>query len=105
MGEGVGFSEREYLVWYVLFIVFVPYAMLPLPLKWCMIAGIVSAACHLIVISIVKFQRTDSVSVHNKYLLVVFYINNRILCAAVNSMYTYVVQQSDIPLTRHFQFN
>ncbi len=36
--------------------------MLPLPLKWCMIAGIVSAACHLIVISIVKFQRTNSVS-------------------------------------------
>lgn len=63
VGEGVGFSEREYLVWYVLFIVFVPYAMLPLPLKWCMIAGIVSAACHLIVISIVKFQRLDSVSI------------------------------------------
>ncbi|XP_037049946.1 adenylyl cyclase 78C isoform X2 [Bradysia coprophila] len=60
IGEGVGFSDREYLVWYVLFIVFVPYAMLPLPLKWCMIAGIVSAACHLIVISIVKFQRTHS---------------------------------------------
>lgn len=51
----MGFAEREYLIWYVLFIIFVPYAMLPLPLKWCMIAGSVSAICHLIVTTINKF--------------------------------------------------
>lgn len=62
VGEGIGFAERDNLVWYVLFIIFVPYAMLPLPLKWCMIAGTVSAACHLVVISILKFQ-SDPVSV------------------------------------------
>lgn len=62
IGEGVGFSDRECLVWYMLFIIFVPYAMLPLPLKWCMIAGTVSATEHLIVISIVKVQK-NSVSI------------------------------------------
>ncbi|GAB0094916.1 Adenylate cyclase [Sergentomyia squamirostris] len=57
VGQGLGFAEREYLVWYVLFIIFVPYAMLPLPLKWCMIAGSVSAMCHLIVMTIEKFHK------------------------------------------------
>lgn len=60
VGEGLGFAQREYLVWYILFIIFVPYAMLPLPLKWCMTAGSVSAMCHLIVISVEKFK-TNSV--------------------------------------------
>lgn len=59
IGEGVGFDDRECIVWYMLFIIFVPYAMLPLPLKWCMIAGTVSAAAHLIVISIVKIQKNS----------------------------------------------
>lgn len=59
LGEGLGFAEREYLVWYVLFIILVPYSMLPLPLKWCMIAGTVTGTCHLIVISIVKFQKKN----------------------------------------------
>lgn len=57
VGEGLGFAERENLVWYVLFIIFVPYSMLPLPLKWCMIGGSLSAFSHLIVMIIVKFQR------------------------------------------------
>lgn len=57
VGEGVGFADREYLVWYILFVIFVPYAMLPLPLKWCVISGTISASCHLTVITIIKFQR------------------------------------------------
>lgn len=57
VGEGVGFADREYLVWYILFVIFVPYAMLPLPLKWCVITGTISASCHLTVITIIKFQR------------------------------------------------
>lgn len=65
VGEGLGFADRENLVWYVLFIIFVPYAMLPLPLKWCMIAGSVSALCHIIVISIIKLQK--------QYMLVSYY--------------------------------
>lgn len=56
IGEGVGFANREYLVWYTLFVIFVPYAMLPLPLKWCVVGGTITASCHLAVITIKKLQ-------------------------------------------------
>lgn len=48
VGHGFGFSNKPGLVWYVLFMLFVPYAMLPLPLKWCMLAGIFSSVGHTI---------------------------------------------------------
>lgn len=59
VGEGLGFAKREYLVWYILFIVFVPYAMLPLPLKWCLVCGSVCAISHLVVTSITKFRENE----------------------------------------------
>ncbi|XP_070498799.1 adenylyl cyclase 78C-like isoform X2 [Chironomus tepperi] len=58
VGEGIGFADREYLVWYILFILFVPYAMLPLPLKWCMIGGTLTATTHIIITTIAKLQAT-----------------------------------------------
>lgn len=85
IGEGLGFAEREYLIWYVLFIIFVPYAMLPLPLKWCMIAGSVSAICHLIVTTINKFlHETDTTCIVRQM------IANSLLYLAINfaGMYT-----------------
>lgn len=57
VGYGFGFTVKEDLVWYVLFTVFVPYAMLPLPLRWCMIAGCLSAVGHIIVISVELFDK------------------------------------------------
>ncbi|XP_055913036.1 adenylyl cyclase 78C isoform X2 [Eupeodes corollae] len=57
LGQGLGFTERENLVWYILFVIFVPYAMLPLPLKWCVVGGTISASCHLAVITLIKFQK------------------------------------------------
>jgi len=60
VGEGIGFAEREYLVWYILFTLFVPYAMLPLPLKWCMIGGTITAITHIIITTFAKFQMTQS---------------------------------------------
>lgn len=68
VGEGLGFTSREYLVWYVLFIVFVPYAMLPLPLRWCMAAGCVSALSHIAVTSAAKFhgREDDLVKIYSK---------------------------------------
>ncbi|XP_030372445.1 adenylyl cyclase 78C [Scaptodrosophila lebanonensis] len=56
IGKGVGFADREDLVWYILFVIFVPYAMLPLPLKWCVVGGTITASCHLAVITIFKVQ-------------------------------------------------
>ncbi|XP_062563434.1 adenylyl cyclase 78C [Armigeres subalbatus] len=85
IGEGLGFAEREYLIWYVLFIIFVPYAMLPLPLKWCMIAGSVSAICHLIVTTINKFlHESDTTCIVRQM------IANSLLYLAINfaGMYT-----------------
>lgn len=66
-GMGLGFSEKENeLVWYVLFIIFVPYAMLPLPLRWCMIFGCLSALCHIIILIV------DGVTKNVKYFLFLF---------------------------------
>jgi hypothetical protein len=58
LGDGVGFAEREYLVWYILFTLFVPYAMLPLPLKWCMVGGTITALSHIVNTAISKFRQT-----------------------------------------------
>lgn len=60
VGDGFGFSIKEDLVWYVLFIVFVPYAMLPLPLRWCMIAGCLSAVGHIIVIAVELYDKSTT---------------------------------------------
>ncbi|XP_065212348.1 adenylyl cyclase 78C-like isoform X3 [Planococcus citri] len=57
VGAGLGLSDQEYLVWYVLFIVFVTYAMLPLPLRCCIIAGCTTALVHITVTSFVKFNK------------------------------------------------
>ncbi|XP_058455823.1 adenylyl cyclase 78C [Malaya genurostris] len=85
IGDGMGFAEREYLIWYVLFIIFVPYAMLPLPLKWCMIAGSVTAICHLIVTTINKFLHENDTTCIVRQM-----IANSLLYLAINfaGMYT-----------------
>lgn len=56
VGASLGLCTQEYLVWYVLFIVFVTYAMLPLPLRCCIIAGCTTAFMHIIVTSVIKFD-------------------------------------------------
>ncbi|XP_063224161.1 adenylyl cyclase 78C [Bacillus rossius redtenbacheri] len=60
VGSGIGFTF-QYQVWYVLFIVFVTYAMLPLPLRWCMILGVATAVIHII-ISVVNMFINQMVS-------------------------------------------
>ncbi|KAJ8733696.1 hypothetical protein PYW07_014247 [Mythimna separata] len=46
--QGVGFQEPQNQVWYMLFIVFVPYAMFPLSLRWCIFLGTLSCLAHLV---------------------------------------------------------
>ncbi|EDV96903.1 GH16533, partial [Drosophila grimshawi] len=88
ISEGVGFENREYLVWYILFVIFVPYAMLPLPLKWCVVGGTVTASCHLAVITINKLQSKETTFDFNCVLFQI--IANFILYSAINvaGMYT-----------------
>lgn len=88
ISEGVGFENREYLVWYILFVIFVPYAMLPLPLKWCVVGGTITASCHLAVITINKLQDKETPLDPNCILFQI--IANFILYTAINvaGMYT-----------------
>nr|XP_023015323.1 adenylate cyclase type 8-like [Leptinotarsa decemlineata] len=60
LARGVGFGVKEDLVWYVLFTIFVPYAMLPLPLRWCMIAGAISSIGHICVITTEIYLKDDT---------------------------------------------
>ncbi|XP_047494955.1 adenylyl cyclase 78C-like [Penaeus chinensis] len=46
-------SGTENYMWYLLFIVFVTYSMLPLPLRWGMLAGSLTALIHLIITLII----------------------------------------------------
>ncbi|KAL7734736.1 hypothetical protein ACLKA6_011024 [Drosophila palustris] len=88
ISQGVGFETREYLVWYILFVIFVPYAMLPLPLKWCVVGGTITASCHLAVITINKLQDKEFPLDPNCILFQI--IANFILYTAINvaGMYT-----------------
>lgn len=47
-GQGIGFQTPQNQVWYMLFVVFVPYAMLPLSLVWCIVIGILSFLSHIL---------------------------------------------------------
>ncbi|XP_059488196.1 adenylyl cyclase 78C isoform X4 [Neocloeon triangulifer] len=49
LGQGLGFAPSAELVWYVLFIEFVTYAMLPLPLRWSVCAALITAVVHIII--------------------------------------------------------
>lgn len=48
LAESLGFATTTNLVWYVLFTIFAPYSMLPLPLMWCAIGGILTGLLHTI---------------------------------------------------------
>lgn len=52
LGQGLGFAPPAELVWYVLFIEFVTYAMLPLPLRWSVCAALLTAATHIVICSV-----------------------------------------------------
>lgn len=56
LGKCYGFSPPEYLVWYVLFIIFVTYSMLPLPLRWSITSGSVTSILHVIITMTVLLQ-------------------------------------------------
>jgi adenylate cyclase 8 len=91
VGDGIGFAEREYLVWYILFTLFVPYAMLPLPLKWCMIGGTITAITHITITTFLKIEKTkDDEAILDTPCVVRQMIANTLLYVAINfaGMYT-----------------
>ena len=78
-------------MWYVLFILFVPYAMLPLPLKWCMIGGTLTATTHIIITTIEKVKDSrKSTNYVDDVCIVKQMVANSLLYVAINfaGMYT-----------------
>lgn len=78
----IGFCQKPDIVWYILFMLFVPYAMLPLPLKWCMMAGTISSLIH-IVMTIIELIKNNEVS---KY-------HTSIICIPITSIYRFIAEQ------------
>ncbi|CAG9782710.1 unnamed protein product [Diatraea saccharalis] len=83
-GEGIGFQSPESQVWYMLFIVFVPYAMLPLSLGWCIVIGLLSSMSHVLATAIeinelINLNKISSRSCGRRLL-----VSNALLYSAVN---------------------
>jgi len=49
-------------MWYTLFVVYAPYAMLPLPLRWCVLAGYGTALTHMVMAGISLLRDSTYVS-------------------------------------------
>uniref|UniRef100_A0A8D8ZKP8 adenylate cyclase n=2 Tax=Cacopsylla melanoneura TaxID=428564 RepID=A0A8D8ZKP8_9HEMI len=76
ISHGIGLNNKEYLIWYILFIVFVTYAMLPLPLRWCFIGGCTTSILHVIITVRIKMNKgpLSSCSIHEMGALCLVYI-------------------------------
>lgn len=56
LAQSLGFATTTNLVWYILFTIFAPYSMLPLPLKWCICGGSLTAVGHLLYLLVKEFH-------------------------------------------------
>lgn len=56
VGESMSTARYSNGSWYMLFVIFVPYSMLPLSLKWCITGGFITALCHLSLTYYQKFK-------------------------------------------------
>lgn len=56
-------------MWYILFVVYAPYAMLPLPLRWCVLAGYGTALTHMVMAGITLLRDPTYVRVSLVYIL------------------------------------
>ncbi|XP_011634249.1 adenylate cyclase type 8 isoform X1 [Pogonomyrmex barbatus] len=88
IGAGLNFTTQQRLMWYILFIVYAPYAMLPLPLRWCVLAGYGTALTHMVMAGISLLQ--DSTYLQDAGCIIRMLTTNVLLYLAVNlaGMYT-----------------
>ncbi|XP_043287752.1 adenylyl cyclase 78C isoform X2 [Venturia canescens] len=86
VGAGLNFSTQQRLMWYILFVVYAPYAMLPLPLRWCVLAGSGTALTHMAMTIATLVTESD----YNIVCIVRMLTTNVLLYVAVNlsGMYT-----------------
>lgn len=61
---GLNSETQQRLIWYILFVLYAPYVMLPLPTRWCVLAGFGTASMHFLLacLSILNDQRHHEVS-------------------------------------------
>ncbi|XP_034943359.1 adenylyl cyclase 78C isoform X2 [Chelonus insularis] len=85
---GFNFQSQQRIMWYILFVVYAPYAMLPLPLRWCVIAGSGTAFVHMTMIIASLFHNSDYS--RDIVCVVKMLTTNTLLYSAVNlaGMYT-----------------
>ncbi|XP_066603528.1 adenylyl cyclase 78C-like isoform X2 [Prorops nasuta] len=88
IGAGLDFSQQQRLVWYILFVIYAPYAMLPLPLRWCVLAGFGTAFTHIAMAGIALLH--DNSYLQDIVCIVRMLTTNVLLYLAVNlaGMYT-----------------
>ncbi|TGZ55798.1 Adenylate cyclase [Temnothorax longispinosus] len=88
IGAGLNFTTQQRFMWYILFVVYAPYAMLPLPLRWCVLAGYGTALTHMVMAGISLLQ--NSTYLRDAACIVRMLTTNVLLYLAVNlaGMYT-----------------
>ncbi|XP_070148669.1 adenylyl cyclase 78C isoform X1 [Polyergus mexicanus] len=88
ISAGLNFITQQRLMWYILFVVYAPYAMLPLPLRWCVLAGYGTALTHMVMTGISLLP--DSTYPRDVACIVRMLTTNVLLYLAVNlaGMYT-----------------
>ncbi|EZA54802.1 hypothetical protein DMN91_007094 [Ooceraea biroi] len=88
IGAGLNFTTQQRLMWYILFVVYAPYAMLPLPLRWCVLAGYGTALTHMVMAGISLLR--DSTYLRDVTCIIRMLTTNVLLYLAVNlaGMYT-----------------
>ena len=87
------------MVWYNMFIIFVMYCMLPVPVKWCTVCCLLTTVIHIVVLAIIvrKSQPSSSPQPHAawnvfsigllylckpfQYIYIVVHLNNTRTCA------------------------
>ncbi|KAH9634447.1 hypothetical protein HF086_008281 [Spodoptera exigua] len=87
--QGIGIHQTKNQVWYMLLVGFVPYAMFPLSLSWCISLGTITFLSHLIATIIYIHEDHSPIgimfSTHHKYACAIRLIaGNALLHVAVN---------------------
>ena len=64
------------MVWYNMFIIFVMYCMLPVPVKWCTVCCLLTAIIHIIVLAFIvkRSNNPQPVAVWNVFSIGFLYL-------------------------------
>ncbi|KAJ8684167.1 hypothetical protein QAD02_019959, partial [Eretmocerus hayati] len=79
---GLEFLTQQQLMWYIMYVMYAPYAMLPVPLRWCVLAGFGTALFHLLIAVLAILG--DSSQHQNLTCTLRMVAVNLLLCFAIN---------------------